>query len=128
MRFQHFYFFGSAHNKCCCPRGCAILLLACPQRALHTRTGSCCRFATNGNRMLPHAARGQTLDLHAAATFLCRSNPLAINCLARNYFVVKMGAFTHKHTRIPAHTHTDSSTLASYTGLVYPMHNLGFCS
>lgn len=68
----------------------------------------------------------QTLDLHAAAvvTFLCRSNPLAINCLARNYFVVKMGAFTHKHTRILAHTHT----LASYTDLVYPMHNLGFCS
>lgn len=77
---------------------------------------------------MQHVGR-QTLDLHAAAaaaaTFLCRSNPLAINCLARNYFVVKMGAFTHKHTRIPAHTHTHTR---SHTDLVYPMHNLGFCS
>lgn len=63
------------------------------------------QMATGCYHML-HVGR-QSLDLHAAAvaTFLCRSNPLAINCLARNYFVVKMGAFTHKHTRIPAHTH-----------------------
>lgn len=72
------------------------------------------QMATGCCHML-HVGR-QTLDLHAAAAavaaaFLCCSNPLAINCLARNYFVVKMGALTHKHTRIPEHTHALAHTL-----------------